>query len=41
MKRVRLENVIDIRTDKFHSVVIVKENMAKWFVPADEVSESE
>ena len=29
-----LYNVIDTRTDKFHSVVIVKERLAKWFVPA-------
>lgn len=39
MKRIRLENVIDIRTEKFHSVVIVKENQAKWFVPAEEPTE--
>ena len=32
---VRLENVIDTRTDKFHSVAIVKEKYAKWFIDAD------
>lgn len=41
MKRIKLENVIDIRTDKFHSVVIIKETAAKWFVKADEASVSE
>lgn len=41
MKRIRLESVIDIRTEKYHSVVIVRENQAKWFVPAEEIEEEE
>lgn len=36
MKRITLYDVIDIRTNKFHSVVKIKENQAKWFVPAEE-----
>lgn len=32
---IRLENVIDIRTNQFHSVAIVKKRNAKWYVPAD------
>lgn len=32
---VTLYNVIDTRTNKFHSVVRVKENKVKWFVPAE------
>lgn len=39
MKYVTLTNVIDIRTDKFHSVVKVKERNAHWFVPAVEEAE--
>ena len=33
---VRLENVIDIRTNQFYSVAIVKERNVRWFVPANE-----
>lgn len=33
---IRLENVIDIRTGQFHSVAIVKERNAKYFIPANE-----
>lgn len=29
----KLVNVIDIRTSQFHSIAIVKERNAKWFVP--------
>ena len=36
MKKITLHNVLDIRTDKFHSIVIIKENQAKWFVPVEE-----
>ena len=40
---ITLYNVIDTRTDKFHSVVIVKERYARFFVPVvlDEVEENE
>lgn len=34
-KLIELHNVRDIRTDKVHSVVIVKTRMAKFFVPAE------
>lgn len=33
---VTLYNVIDTRTGKFHSEVIVKQRMVKFFVPAEE-----
>lgn len=33
---VTLTNVIDIRTGKFHSVVRIKERLARWFVEAEE-----
>ena len=33
---VTLHNVIDIRTGKHHSVVRVKPNQVKWFVPEEE-----
>ena len=33
---IKLENVIDVRTGQYHSVAIVKERNAKYFVPADE-----
>jgi len=33
---ITLYNVIDIRTGKRHSVAIVSEKNAKWFVPAEE-----
>ena len=36
---VTLYNVIDTRTGQFHSVAVVKEKNAKYFVPADEESE--
>ena len=32
---VTLENVIDVRTGKFHSIVKVKARLAKYFVPAE------
>ena len=31
-----LYNVVDTRTGKFHSEVIVKQRMVRFFVPADE-----
>lgn len=34
---VRLENVMDIRTGQFHSVVICKKRNARFYVPASEV----
>ena len=33
---VTLYNVIDTRTCKFHSEVIVKQRMVRFFVPAEE-----
>lgn len=33
---VTLYNVIDTRTGKFHSEVIVKQRMVRFFVPAEE-----
>ena len=33
---ITLHNVIDTRTGKFHSTVIVKERLARYFVPAEE-----
>lgn len=33
---IELYNVRDIRTNKIHSVVIVKARNAKWFVPVEE-----
>ena len=36
---IQLHDVIDIRTGKYHSVVIVKARMAKWFVPATPLPE--
>ena len=33
---ITLYNVRDIRNDKVYSVVIIKERMARYFVPADE-----
>ena len=33
---ITLHNVIDTRTGKFHSEVIVKQRMARFFVPAEE-----
>ena len=36
MNKITLYNVVDIRTNKFHSVVKVRVNQAKWFVAEDE-----
>lgn len=36
MMKVTLYNVIDTRTNQFHSVVIVSQRKAKFFVPAEE-----
>lgn len=33
---VTLTNVVDIRTGKVHSVVRIKERLARWFVKAEE-----
>lgn len=33
MNSVKLENVVDIRTNKFHSVAIIEERKAKYFIP--------
>lgn len=33
---VTLYSVVDVRTMQYHSVVICKARMAKYFVPADE-----
>lgn len=42
MKRyVRLQNVIDTRTDKHHSVAIVEEKNARYYVPYVEEEEDE
>ena len=30
---ITLRNVIDIRTNRFHSIAIVSERNAKWFIP--------
>lgn len=38
MKKITLYNVIDIRTNKFYTVAIVSERLARFFVPfAEEV----
>ena len=34
MDIVKLYNVIDTRTNQFHSVAIVKKRNVKWFTPA-------
>lgn len=39
--RVTLYNVIDIRTGQYYSVAVVKENKAKYFVPAEAETEQE
>ena len=39
MDTVKLYNVIDTRTNQFHSVAIVKERNARWFVPANEAEQ--
>lgn len=36
---VTLYNVVDIRTRKFHSMVIVDKRFAKWFVPAEDAEQ--
>ena len=38
---VKLYNVVDVRTNQFHSVAIVKERNVKYFIPAntEEVAE--
>lgn len=36
MNKITLYNVVDIRTNKFHSVVKVRANQAKWFVAAED-----
>lgn len=36
---VTLFNVVDIRNLQYHSVVICKARMAKYFVPAEEPTE--
>lgn len=38
---IRLENVVDTRTEQFHSVVICKARSAKWFVPVEEWEDTE
>lgn len=35
MDKITLYDVIDTRTNKYHSIVHVKRNKAKWFVPAE------
>lgn len=32
---VTLRNVIDIRTNRFHSIAVVSERNVRWFVPAN------
>ena len=34
---ITLNDVIDTRTGRHYSVVRVKENKAKWFIPYDQV----
>ena len=31
---ITLRNVIDIRTNQFHSVAVIKAKNSKWFIPA-------
>ena len=38
---VTLRNVIDIRTNKFHSIARVKEQNVKYFLPAEEENSEE
>ena len=38
---VTLYNVIDTRTDKFHSVVKVRERLVRFFIPAVEEAEDD
>lgn len=35
MNYITLYNVIDIRTNQFHSVAIIKEKNRKWFIDAE------
>ena len=37
MNMIKLYDVVDTRTNQFHSIAIIKERNAKWFVPATEV----
>ena len=32
---VKLQNVIDTRTGKFHRMAVIKDSYARYFVPAD------
>lgn len=32
---ITLYNVIDTRTGNFHSIAVVKQRNAKWFIPAE------
>ena len=44
MAMIRLYNVVDIRTGQFHSVAVVSQKNAKWFVhgePPEEEGEDE
>lgn len=36
---VTLHNVVDTRTGQYHSVAIVKERNARWFVPKEEYAD--
>ena len=36
MQYVTLYDVIDTRTQQYHSIAIVKEKNARWFVPAEQ-----
>lgn len=38
---ITLYNVIDTRTEQFHSVAIVKEKNVRFFVSAEEVEDNE
>lgn len=39
MSRVTLYDVIDTRTGQYYSIAIVKEKLAKYFVPANEAED--
>lgn len=39
MNKITLYNVIDVRTEKVHSIVIVKSRDARWFVPIENEQE--
>lgn len=41
MAMIRLYNVEDLRTGRFHSVAVVSQKNAKWFVPAEPPNEEE